>query len=193
MKTGVSGRLYLIFSKECEKIAVKTASFCFFRLEGALFPHQLSMGTLKGFPFPPATLRCRQSRQAPHAFVDGNPERVPIPSRDGAPATFRCRQSSPLPTRLLMGTFKGFARPRHTLPRTQTSQSSGALPWPWPWPTKNPRPRLWPRFSAAIAGFGRLRSRGGFYSLTVMPSAAPRISMPVAASSSRRRRPRATS
>jgi len=27
------------------------------------------MGTLGGFPNPPATLRCRQSRQAPHAFA----------------------------------------------------------------------------------------------------------------------------
>jgi hypothetical protein len=27
------------------------------------------MGTLKGFPNPPATLRCRQSRQAPHASL----------------------------------------------------------------------------------------------------------------------------
>ena len=28
----------------------------------------LLMGTLGGCPYPPATLRCRQSRQAPHAF-----------------------------------------------------------------------------------------------------------------------------
>jgi len=41
----------------------------------------MEMGTLKGFPYPPAMVRAGQSPAAPHAMEmgDGNPQRVPKP------------------------------------------------------------------------------------------------------------------
>src|SRR5664279_2353462 len=44
----------------------------------------IAMGTLKGFPNPPATLRCQLSWQAPHAR-NGNPERTALPRVLAAP------------------------------------------------------------------------------------------------------------
>ena len=41
-------------------------------------PHAfVDMGTLEGFPNPPATLRCRRSRQAPHATNPPNTSQPP--------------------------------------------------------------------------------------------------------------------
>ena len=44
------------------------------------------MGTLGGFPYPPAMVRGEQSSPAPHAIKMGTLGGVPIPSRALAPA-----------------------------------------------------------------------------------------------------------
>jgi hypothetical protein len=64
------------------------------------------MGTLKGFPYPPAMVRRRHSRRAPHATVMGTLKGFPNP-----PAMVRRRHSRRAPHATVMGTLKGFPNP----------------------------------------------------------------------------------
>ena len=73
------------------------------------------MGTLKGFPYPPAMVRCRRSRQAPHAGEDG--------------ADSRLRESrSKLGERARLGFYKRARSSRHQ--KISGGNSGGATPDP---------------------------------------------------------------
>jgi len=68
----------------------------------ARFCQDVDMGTLKGFPFPPAMVRSRQSRLAPHATDMGTLKGFPFP-----PAMVRSRQSRLAPHATDMGRLRG--------------------------------------------------------------------------------------
>ena len=73
------------------------------------------MGTLGGFPYPPAMVRCRRSRQAPHAGEDG--------------ADSRLRESrSKLGERARLGFDKRARSSRHQ--KVSGGNSGGATPDP---------------------------------------------------------------
>ena len=79
--------------------------------------HFIMMGTLKGFPNPPATGSVEQSSPAPTRMM-GTLKGFPNP-----PATGSVEQSSPAPTRM-MGTLKGFPNP----PATGSVEQSSPAP-----------------------------------------------------------------
>jgi len=84
------------------------------------------MGTLEGFPNPPAKLRCQQSWQAPHAALSWEPWKgFPNP-----PAKLRCQQSWQAPHAAPMGTLGGFPNPPAKLRCQQSWQAPhAALSW----------------------------------------------------------------
>jgi len=109
-------------------------------------PHAIFMGTLKGFPNPPAMVRRRQSRRAPHAIFMGtlkgfpNPPAMVTPPAEPAgspprlswepskgcpkpPAMVRRRQSRRAPHAIFMGTLKGFPNPPAMVRRRQSRRA----------------------------------------------------------------------
>ncbi len=82
-------------------------------------PHAV-MGTLRGFPNPPAMVRRRQSRRAPHAVM-GTLRGFPNP-----PAMVRRRQSRRAP-HAVMGTLRGFPNPPAMVRRRQSRRAPHAV------------------------------------------------------------------
>src|ERR1019366_7405694 len=86
----------------------------------------IAMGTLEGFPNPPAKLRCQQSWQAPHALPMGTLGGFPNP-----PAKLRCQQSwQAAHAALSWELWKGFPNPPAKLRCQQSWQAAhAALSW----------------------------------------------------------------
>src|ERR1019366_6876488 len=86
----------------------------------------IAMGTLEGFPNPPAKLRCQQSWQAPHSLPMGTLGGFPNP-----PAKLRCQQSwQAAHAALSWELWKGFPNPPAKLRCQQSWQAAhAALSW----------------------------------------------------------------
>ena len=80
----------------------------------------IEMGTLGGFPFPPAMVRRRQSRRAPHAPQMGTLKGLP----DSLPRWSAAGEAGGLPTRLRWEPSKA----SHSLPRWSAAGRAGGLP-----------------------------------------------------------------